>query len=249
MALVRGSPGSDHATSRKDGTMPKHAMAPARTIGLLLVVQMVVGPVVNFALLGPAMSAAPGFLHTAASHAMDVRLATLLALVGSACSVGIAIAFLSVLPTRNRSLGLWILVLAVTGLCAAVVEGAALRGMLAMSEEFARAGGGDATAFAPAAAALRAGRHAAHYAQLLIAGVELVLLYAGLWRLRLVPQALAGAGVIAALLLVGAALGPLMGGHIVMWLLAPLGLCQVALAGWCLVRGFAVVAQPQEVRA
>ncbi len=210
---------------------------------------MVLGPVVNFALLGPAMSGAPGFLQSAASNAMEVRLATLLALVGSACSVGIAIAFLSVLPTHDRSLRLWILVLAVTGLCTAVVEGAALRSMLALSEEFVRAGSGDVAAFTPSAVALRGIRHAAHYAQLIVAGVELALLYAGLWRLRLVPRALAGAGFIAAWLLVGAALGPLMGGHVVMWLLAPLGICQVALAWFCLIRGFAVVAQPQEVRA
>ncbi|HET7203385.1 MAG TPA: DUF4386 family protein [Steroidobacteraceae bacterium] len=224
-------------------------MTPARVIGVLLLVQMAVGPVVNFALLGPAMSAAPGFLQNAAGHATEVRLATLLALVGSACSVGIALAFLSVLPTHDRSLGSWILVLAVTGLCAAVLEGSALRAMLALSEEFVRTGSGDVAAFTPTAVALRAVRHAAHYALLLLAGAQLVLLYAGLWHLRLVPRVLAGAGVVAAMLLVGAAVGPLMGGHVVMLLLAPLGLCQFALAGWLMIRGFASVTRAQEVHA
>lgn len=231
--------------------MQTSSMTAARTIGLLLLLQMVLGPVINFGLLPPAISAPPGFLQNAAQHAGEVRLATLLMLIASASSVGMAIAFASILPVARRELGLWFLVLSVVGLALSGLEVAALRAMLALSGEFVRSGvAANAEAFEPLIATLRSVRHTAHYTDLLLASCGLLAFYAALLRLRLVPPLLASAGVVAAAVVVGAVVVPLMGGYITMALLIPLGLCQFGLAGWLLARGFAVeVASAREVHA
>ena len=228
--------------------MNRH-LTPARGIGALLVLQMIIGPIVNFGLLGPALSAPPGFLANAALHARGVQVATLLALVGSGCSVAVGMVLLWVATPPARALAWVVLVLAVLGFSASLLEGGVIRAMLALSQAFHDAGAPDPVAFEPMRVSLRAFRAAAHYAQLLLAGCGFVALYLGLLRMRWVPRVLAGAGVIAAVLCVVAALGPLLGGRIVMALLTPLGLCQLVLVAWLFVRGFATPVDAQEVHA
>jgi hypothetical protein len=212
-------------------------LTPARWIGLLLLVQMGIGPLVNFGLLGPALSAPPGFLQNAAAHARDIHVATLLLLVGSACSVTVSLVFLSIAPISARAFAWAFVVIAVVGLATAVLEGAAIRAMLALSQAFHDAGATDTRVIEPLRITLRALRSAAHYTQILLGGMGYVALFLGLLRARLVPRMLAGAGAVASALLVAAALGPLLGGRIVMSLLTPMGLCLLALAGWLIVRG------------
>ena len=212
-------------------------LTPARWIGLLLLLQMGIGPLVNFGLLAPALSAPPGFLHNAAAHARDIHVATLLALVGSACSITVALVFLSIAPATARAVAWALVVIAVVGFATAVLEGAAIRAMLALSQAFHEAGASDARAFEPMRVTLRALRSAAHYTQILLGGFGYLALFLGLLRARLVPRVLAGAGAVASALVVAAALGPLMGGRIVMTMLTPIGLCLLALAGWLIVRG------------
>lgn len=212
-------------------------LTPARWIGLLLLLQMGIGPLVNFGLLGPALSAPPGFLQHAAAHARDIHVATLLALVGSACFIAVALVFLSIAPATARAFAWAFVVIAVLGFATAVLEGAAIRAMLALSQAFHEAGAPDARAFEPVRVTLRALRSAAHYTQILLGGLGYLALFLGLLRARLVPRVLAGAGAVASALVVTAALGPLSGGHIVMSLLTPIGVCLLALAGWLIVRG------------
>jgi hypothetical protein len=219
---------------------------PDRWIGVLLLVQGFAAPIANFRLLDPAISAPPGFLQNAAPHASDVQLAALLVLVASACSVGIALAALAAWPRERRLPVLGFLALTIVGLAAAVFETSALRTMLALSQEFVRVPGTDPQSFEPLRVTLRAARNSIHYTQLLLAGVGLGLFYFGLFRSHLVPRVLAGAGVAAAALLAVAALPPLFGGKITMALLSPIGLCQLVLMAWLLVRGFSLPRPTQE---
>src|SRR5512145_2479507 len=77
-------------------------LTPARWIAALFLLQGILGPIINFGLLGPALSAPPGFLQNAALHAHDVQVATLLALLGAACSIGVGLLLLlSISPTSQ----------------------------------------------------------------------------------------------------------------------------------------------------
>jgi hypothetical protein len=54
----------------------------------------------------------------------------------------------------------------------------------------------------------------------------------------LIPRALAGLGLIAAVVQVSGVSMPLFGGDVIFPLLAPLGLIQLAVSVWLMVRGF-----------
>lgn len=224
-------------------------MTPARSIAAVFLLQGCIGPVVNFGLLGPALSAPPGFLQNAALHGGEVQLATLLMLVGTACSIGVGLVLWSIAPASERALAGTFLVLAVLALAASMQEGAAIRGMLALSRAFREAGGADASVFEPARVTLQALRRSAHYTVIMLSGLGFIVLYPCLRRLGWIPRALCLAGVLAALLAVGAALWPLLDGPTVFALFMPLGLSQLALVAWLLVAPAARIVPQREVHA
>jgi hypothetical protein len=64
------------------------------------------------------------------------------------------------------------------------------------------------------------------------------VLYAVLYRFALVPRALAAFGLLAVLFQLTAVAMPLFGYGVLFLLLAPLGVSQLMLACWLIVRGF-----------
>jgi hypothetical protein len=71
-----------------------------------------------------------------------------------------------------------------------------------------------------------------------VADSTLFVLYAVLCRFALIPRALAAFGLAAVLLQLTAVAMPLFGHGVVFPLLAPLGVSQLALALWLIIRGF-----------
>jgi hypothetical protein len=65
----------------------------------------------------------------------------------------------------------------------------------------------------------------------------LFVIYLALFRFRLVPRALTVLGLVATLLQMTGVTMPLFGHDVVFPLLAPLGLAQLAVSAWLLVRG------------
>ena len=228
--------------------MTRH-VTPARWIAGLFLLQGVLGPVINFGLLSPALSAPPGFLQNAALHAQDVQIATLLALVGAACSIGVGLILLSIAPATARMLAVTFLVLAVLAFAASLLEGSTIRAMLALSRAFAESGADATGAFDPLAATLQAFRRSGHYTVLMLSGASFIALYLCVLRLGWIPRGLAVAGVVAAVVCVGGAVGPLLGGRTVFALFMPLGLCQLALVAWLLLARSATGIGSQEIHA
>ena len=210
--------------------------ASARTIAMLLLLQMVGGPVVNFALMG-RVTAAPGFLAHAAGLPVHVALAALLGIALAAASVGIAIAAWPVLRRQGEAAALWLFAFAVASLALAAVEAGTVLAMRSLSEA-SHAAGADAAAQQALAGVVVAARRWAHYTHLLVGGGIAFVLYLSLFRHALVPRVLAGFGVAAALAMLVAVALPLFGERIAFVLLAPLGLAHLALAAWLLGKGF-----------
>lgn len=226
--------------------MMRTAKSTGRNIGVLFVIQGAIAPLVNFGLLGPA-TAAPGFLTNAAANSMQVYAAALLLLVTGALWLGIAITALPVFRQYSRALALWFLALAVISFFGVVVEGFAVRSMLALSREYATAGAGDVALFQPAATLVRSLRASAHYTNLLVSGGAFIVFYSVLFRSALIPRALSVFGLVTAVVLVTGALIPLFGYPTVMLFFMPMGLSQLALVLWLMVKGFEE--RPHSLRA
>ncbi len=208
-----------------------------RLIGIMIIIQMVGGILVNFVLEAPLFGA-PGFLVNAASHSRQIGLAAVLGLIIEALWVGIAITAFPVFFQRVRAMALWFIALAVVVLAVAVVENAAVMSMVSLSEAYAKANAADGEPLEMVRVAVASARNWPHFMGRIFDGVTIFVLYAVLYRMSLIPRALAGFGLIAAMLQVAGVAMPLFGHDVVFPMLAPLGLSQLILAVWLMTKGF-----------
>lgn len=81
-------------------------------------------------------------------------------------------------------------------------------------------------------------RNWAHYTNILLGGITMMVMYVILFRFTLVPKIIAGFGILATVLQLGTIAMPFLGGSVNFTLLAPIGLAQLALSLWLMVKGF-----------
>jgi hypothetical protein len=209
-----------------------------RLVAAMLLAQMVVSPIVNFALLAPIF-APPGFLEQSAAHANEISIAAMLGIASGALSVGIAIAAWPVFRRHSEAMALWMFAVGVAALVANMIEQSQTLSMLALGRAYAAANGVDAELFRRIAAHAGNARYMAHLIGLVGGGSLAFVLYCTSYRFALVPRWLAGIGMAAALLEIATVSLPFFGQAIVFPLLAPLGFCHLVLVIWLFVRGFA----------
>ena len=209
-----------------------------RTIGALILVQMVGGYLTNFGLLTPAL-APPGFLVNAAPHALRLGASALLGIVTSALATAIAITAWPVFKKHSERMALWFLALAVAALSLAVVESGKLMSLLSLSQAYAASNAADPAAFEGLRGVVAASRNWAHFTHLVIGGSTFFVLYATTFRFALIPRVLAALGMAAVALQIATVSMPFFGGRVIFPLLAPAGLAHLALAVWLLAKGFA----------
>jgi hypothetical protein len=221
----------------------REGLTAGRIIAALFLLQMILAPIVNFVLVGPALSDPPGFLSNAASHPTRIGVGVLLSLSTALISLGVAIAAWPVLRRHSQAMALWVLALAGIGVATIAVENVMVLSMLSLSQAYtavdlSKLAPADADAWQMLGAMARSGRKWAHYLNLIVSGTMLFAFYAALLRFALVPRVLAAFGLAAVLLQLVAVAMPLFGHPIMFVLLSPLGLCQLALVAWLTARGF-----------
>jgi Domain of unknown function (DUF4386) len=220
------------------------AKRAGRIIGVLIIIQMVGGAIVNFTLEAPLFGA-PGFLVNAASHSQQLGLAVLLGLVTEALWVGIAITAFPVFGRLSQTMALWFLALAVVILAAAVVENAAVMSLVSLSEAYTKASAVEREQFQMIKIVVASARNWAHYMARILDGGAIFVFYLVLYRFALVPRALAGFGLIAVMLMITAVAMPLFGHDVIFPMLMPLGLSQLILAVWLVTLGFRAPPSPE----
>jgi hypothetical protein len=208
-----------------------------RIIGVLIIIQMVGGVMVNFVLEAPLFGA-PGFLVNAASHSRQIGLAVVLGLIIEALWVGIAITAFPVFYQRTRAMALWFVALAGVVLAVAVVENAAVMSMVSVSEAYAKASAAGREQLETVRVVVASARNWPHFMGRIFDGVTIFVLYAVSYRFALIPRVLAGFGLLAVMLQVTGVAMPLFGHDVVFPMLAPLGLSQLILAVWLITKGF-----------
>jgi hypothetical protein len=212
------------------------AKAAGRIIGACTLGQMVGAALVNFVVLDSVFSP-PGFLVNAAGHPLQMGLSVVLGLAAALLSVAIAIAAFPVIRQRSHAMALWLLALATAAFALSAVENSHVMSLLSLSEAYAKANDADRAIFQALRGVVASSRNWAHYLGLIVAGCTLFVLYGALLRFKLVPRILAALGLGAVVLQIIAVSMPLFGHDVVFPMLAPLGLTQLALALWLLVKG------------
>jgi hypothetical protein len=209
-----------------------------RAIGVMFLAQMTAAFVVNFVWLAKVF-ATPGFLVNAAAHPSLMGLSALLGIAAGSLSVAVAITAFPVFRQHNQTWALWFFALAVAGFSAAVVENVNLMSLLSLSEAYAKASEVDRQLFQPLRGVVASARNWAHFLGLIVSGSSLLVFYSALYRFALVPRVLAACGVIAVLFQLTSVGMPLFGHEVVFPMLAPLGICQLLLSFWLIVKGLA----------
>lgn len=209
-----------------------------RMMGVLLLTQAVVGATMNFGLLGAAITGPPGFLINAAANATSMSIAALMMITAGFLSIALSTNAWPVFRRYSNRAALAYVALSGAGLALAAVEAATVMSMLSLSQEYVKVAPSDQSQFEIVGTVVRTARYWVHYPHLLIGSATLLLIYTTMFRFNLVPRILAGLGAASVILqMTGLAL-PFFGSRINFYLLAPVGLCHIALSIWLLIKGF-----------
>lgn len=204
-------------------------------MGLCILVQMPLSFLVNFVLAAPLFGS-PGFLVAAAPHARQLGLSVVLGIGLAALLPAIAVAAFPVLRRCAEAVAVWVVLLSAVTFAAALVEQMNVMGMLSLSQAYTAAS--DPAPFVAVRGVVAASRNWAHFFTLMLSGCTYFLLYASAFVFALLPRPLAAFGMAACLLQICTVGMPLFGQSIVFPLLAPMGLAQLIIAVWLIVRGF-----------
>jgi len=210
---------------------------------LYLTANIIAGPL-GLAFTEPILNA-PDYLIKVSANENQVLIGALFVLIMAVADAGIAITVYPVLRKRNASIAIGYVGARLVESVIFILDVISLLLLLTLSQGFVRAGAPDASYFQTAGELLQAVRDWGGHVVLDVAVFPLgaLIFYYLLYQSKLIPRWLSGWGLIAAisywaasLLVMFALITPLSTIHIV--LQAPLGLQEVVLAVWLIVKGF-----------
>lgn len=207
-----------------------------RTIGILLLAQVVVAFLAQFVLLAH-VSAPPGILLNAAGSSMQVRVSVLLWFVASALTLAVALAILPVVRQYSERMALLYLALSVLGLSTSVLDNVAVLNVLSLSQEYAN-GGVANELFQALGVMADAARYTAHYINVLVGGTTAFVFVSILFRFALVPRVLAAFALATFPVQMAGVAMPLLGFSYQVVMLLPASLSLFALILWLIAKGF-----------
>jgi len=219
----------------------------ARTLGVLLLLHLIVGLTAPFIILH-SITGSRGFLTTAVENAAQVRIAIFLLMLGSAMAIAVSAAAQPLLRRYSSNLAFWLLSLSIAAFTLQAVDCGRILSMLSLSQHYAASGSPNSELFQSLAVVVGSARKWAHYTYLLVAVSWIVLLFAVLFRFRLVPRALAAFGIIASLMQIGGVtIRSVLGYSPETRLAMPLAPAYIALALWLIFKGLREPAPTSEV--
>ena len=209
----------------------------SRVIGGLLLLQ-ITGFILPFVLLLPLATGPQEALANAAGAATQIKLAVVLLFANCALTIGISIAAFQVFRQHSESMAFWLLVASVIMFLLQAVDNVHVLSMLSLSQEYARAGGQDAS-LQQLATAVGTTRRWAHLTEIVSIDAWIGLLYATLYRFALVPRPLSILGLLTVTLhFIGIPLRSFLGYGPVALMGVSMAVSHVALATWLITKGF-----------
>jgi Domain of unknown function (DUF4386) len=179
-----------------------------------------------------------GFLVNASAHSHEIAAAVFLAIILEATWVAIAILAFPILAERSQRSALALFGVATVCLAIGVVENAAVMSMVSLSQSYSAATPTDRAQLEAVRGIVSSARNWPHYLGRIFDGLAALTFYVALFRFAMVPRAISGAGILAVASMVTGLSVAFFGHPVIFPMLAPLGLTQLALALWLIVKGF-----------
>jgi hypothetical protein len=218
-------------------------MRTGRIIGVLLLVQVAAGILLNFVFTAPLFGE-PGFLINAAPHAGQIAQSALTGIAMGLVSLAIASLLYPLFRPLSQPLALFYFALVTAGFALTVAENISVMSMLSLSKAYAAAGAPQEALYQGLRIVVKETRNWTHYISLIVSGATLFTFYLAMFRFSLIPRLLAGFGLLACLAQVYAVSLPLFGHAVDFRLIAPLGICEIVLGLWLAARGFRAAPRP-----
>ncbi|SFK93488.1 DUF4386 family protein [Lysobacter sp. cf310] len=209
-----------------------------RWIGASMLLSFAIGLYSNFK-LQTDLFAGEGLLVNAAQHPYRIGLIALIGLSTSLLTLWAATLVSTHFRHRHPAITRYYFGLVVAALAISLIECSTLVAFRSLSEAYTAAGPQASELFLPARKLLTGLRNSIHFMDVLVGGTSVLVLFAFLFRARLVPRALAAVGIAAAAIQMYSVSRPLFGLPVVYPLLLPLALAYFTLLCWLLVKGFA----------
>ena len=223
----------------QEETSSQNAFTIGRTVGILLLLQLVAALTLPFILSKPITFGSPAFLTAVTEHSFQIRSAVLLSFVGSALTVYLGITAFQILRLFSKSVALLFLVVCAVSCTLDVVQAGTIMSMLSISKQFVASGATDSGLYQVVGAAVASARRSAHVTQLLAIGAWMFVFYITLFRFKLIPRVLAAIGIIGvALQFTGVTLMMLLGYRSIGEMAMPLLPIQITVAVWLIIKGF-----------
>ena len=211
----------------------------ARGIGALLLLQFIIGILINQVLLGPHTFAAD-YLHQVAIHPSAITMGMLLGLLNEIISIAIAVLLFPIFKTSKPGWAIAYLGFSFLNLAMVAIDNGNVQLLMAMGkaqEAAVQPATGYFQSLGPLAYSARLWSHLNIFIN---ASISLGIFYYLLWVSKILPVFISVWGLLATLCMLAAALLEVfhMGSFMVLFL--PLAINQVWLIVWLLFKGFGV---------
>ena len=207
-----------------------------KIIGLLFLIQFILGIVFNLVLLGPILYT-EDFLSTVSANSNSVIFSVLLGIVLSIIGITIAIGIQPFFRLYHRHAGVWYLVFCVIGFTATLIDCTVILSIISISEEFVKAKPETLGYLESLGYFLSEMRGWIHMLDMLLGSLTFSVFYYTLYQSKLIPRVISVLGCIAVMIMFVNVISSLFGSGL-MILYLPVGITQIFMSVWLILKGF-----------
>lgn len=208
-----------------------------RVLGVMLTAHLICGLILPYVLLLPLTAPPAAFLVQAAGMPVQMKLSVLTLFIGASLPILISVMLYCVYSGRESSSCAALLILSMLSFLMQEIEITHWLTMLSTSEIYALSE--DKSGLEVVATVVRLEFKWTHYSHILLAVAWLFSFFHLLFRIRMVPGILAGAGIAACVLHIGGIVLPAFAGFVVPHSASygiPLALVTLIVSGWLVIR-------------
>ena len=211
-----------------------------RIVGVLFLLLFIIGIVIFQFLQGPVLFS-KDFLTTTSANSNNIILSILLGILSGIISIVIAAVLFPIFKKYSLSLALLYLAFCILNFIGISIDNMSVLSMLEVSQAYVKNTTGNVDTLKTLGTVFYEKHWWSHYLSLLISCFPVFVLYYILYVTKLVPRIISAVGMIAVVLMFIEILFSILGQGIGMNMLIPIGLIQLILPLWLIVKGFNTV--------
>lgn len=208
-----------------------------RIVGVLFLLNFVAGIIIYQILQGPVLFSKE-FIALGAEKSSNLIISILLSVINGTASIAIAMILLPIFKKYHAKLAMAYLVFCVVYFMAMMVDNFSVFSMMQFSQEHAQNVNENSDSVQVLGDLLYKRHWWTHYISLLTSCLPVFVLYYNLFLSKLIPRAISIFGLVAVTLMFIQTLASIFGHSISMMLMIPMGLIQLTLPLWLIIKSF-----------